>query len=59
MQNIMKLTKNKYDNGLVDFTDLAIAEQNLLKAQNTLSESNAEILRNITYFYKSVGYNVK
>lgn len=60
MQNIMKLTKDKYANGLIEFTDVAQAEQDLLDAQNNLAESNAQILQNITNFYKATGggYNI-
>lgn len=61
MQNIMSLTKEKYQNGLIDFTDVALAEQNLLAAQNTLITSNAEILQYLTAFYKATGggYNLQ
>lgn len=55
MRNIMDLTKNKYDNGLVEFTDVATAEQNFLTAQNALIASNAAILQYITAFYKATG----
>lgn len=55
MQNIMNLTQTKYKNGLVDFTDVATAEQNLLNAQNALIDSNAAILQNLTAFYKASG----
>ena len=55
MQNIMILTKKKYKNGLVDFTDVALAEKDLLTSQNRLAETNAQILENITLFYKSIG----
>lgn len=55
MQNIMELTRKKYENGLVDFTDVATAEQNLLSAQNALVSSNASILQHITAFYKATG----
>lgn len=61
MQNIMTLTYDKYKNGLVDFTEVAHAEQNLLEAQNKLISSNADILVAIVTFYKATGggYNVK
>ncbi len=61
MQNIMKITKEKYKNGLVDFTDLATAEQNLLSVQTDFAESNAQILQNIIAFYKATGggYNFR
>ena len=51
----MNLTQTKYKNGLVDFTDVATAEQNLLNAQNALIDSNAAILQNLTAFYKASG----
>ena len=61
MRNILILTKNKYENGLIEFTDLAQAEQDFLSAQNAYIESNAEILQNIASFYKATGggYNFK
>ena len=57
----MNLTREKYENGLVDFTDVATAEQNLLNAQTALAASNAEILQYITAFYKATGggYNLQ
>lgn len=60
MRTIMELTRNKYENGLIEFTDVAMAEQNYLNAQNTLVESNADILQNLTTFYKATGggYNL-
>lgn len=61
MHNVMSLTREKYKNGLVDFTDVATAEQNLLAAQLSFAESNADILRYLTAFYKATGggYNLK
>lgn len=61
MQNIMDLTRNKYENGLIDFTDVATAEQNLLDAQNAVIASNAAILQYLTAFYKATGggYNIR
>lgn len=61
MRNIMNLTKEKYKNGLVDFTDVATAEQNLLSAQTDYTDSNAQILQNIISFYKATGggYNFR
>lgn len=55
MRNILELSQEKYQNGLISFTDVATAEQNLLNAQINLVTSNANILQNITAFYKSVG----
>lgn len=61
MQNIINLTREKYKNGLVDFTDVATAEQNLLSAQTAFAESNAQILQSIIAFYKATGggYNLR
>ena len=60
IKNIMQLTKDKYQNGLIEFTDVALAEQNYLEAENNFIDSNAEILQNITAFYKATGggYNI-
>lgn len=55
IQNIMVLTQEKYKNGLVDFTDVATAEQNLLLAQTDYAESNAQILQSLISFYKATG----
>lgn len=61
MQNIMNLTLDKYKNGLINFTDVAAAEQNLLESELALIESNAQILQNFVSFYKATGggYNFK
>lgn len=60
MKNIFNLTQQKYINGLVDFTDLTLAEQNLLKTELAVVESNTETLENFVAFYKATGgYNFK
>lgn len=61
MRNVMELTRNKYENGLIEFTDVATAEQDYLSAQNALAESNAAILQYLTAFYKATGggYNLR
>ena len=61
MSNIMTLTNEKYKNGLINFTDVSNAEQNLLNAQRELIESNASILIYLTSFYKATGggYNFR
>lgn len=55
MKNILELTLEKYKNGLVNFTDVAEAEQNYLSAQNNVINSNMEILLALTSFYKATG----
>lgn len=61
MRSVMELTRNKYENGLIEFTDVAVAEQDYLNAQNALAESNAAILQYLTAFYKATGggYNIR
>jgi len=61
MQNIMNLTLDKYKNGLINFTDVATAEQNLLESELALIENNAQILQNFVSFYKATGggYNFR
>ena len=61
MQNILSLTYKKYENGLIDFTDVAAAEQEMLKAEIDFIESNSLILQNIVAFYKATGggYNIQ
>lgn len=54
-KNILDITRIKYQNGIIEFVELARAEQELLKAENSLVENNAKILQNLTSFYKSVG----
>ena len=55
MKNILTFTLEKYQNGLVDFTDVASAEQNFLSAQNNVITSNTDILLALTSFYKAIG----
>lgn len=55
MRSIMNLTLDKYKNGLVEFTDVANAEKNLLDNETTFIESNAQILQNFVSFYKATG----
>ena len=55
MRNVLSLTLEKYRNGLVDFTDVAEAEQNFLSAQTKTVNSNTEILLALTSFYKAIG----
>ena len=55
MKSIMNLTLDKYKNGLVEFTDVANAEKNLLENETTFIESNAQILQNFVSFYKATG----
>lgn len=55
MQKVLTSMKEKYENGLIEFSDLLKTEQDLLTAQNTLAESNGAIYQNIIAFYKATG----
>ena len=55
MISILQLSKQKYDTGLIDFSDISTAEQNKLSAEQNYLQSNAEIYFNIIRFYKAVG----
>jgi len=55
MRNVLKYTLSKYKNGLIDFNDLLIAEQELLKAQTELLASNGTIYQSVVAFYKAAG----
>ena len=55
MRNIFYITLDKYKNGLIEFSDLANAEQDYLSAQNTFVQSNANILQGIALFNKATG----
>ena len=54
-QEVAELTNTQYQNGLVDFSSVLTAQQNLLTAQNSFISSNANIYSYIISFYKSVG----
>lgn len=55
MREVMKYTLLKYRQGLIDFSDMLIAEQDLLKAQTTLIAGNGAIYQNIIAYYKAIG----
>jgi NodT family efflux transporter outer membrane factor (OMF) lipoprotein len=55
MSQIFLLTLEKYKNGLIDFTDVAEAEENFLSAQNKVVSSNTDVLLALTSFYKAIG----
>ena len=55
MQQVLISMRDKYDNGLIEFSDLLQTQQNLLKAQTDLANSSANIFKNIVAFYKATG----
>jgi len=50
-----ELMSEKYKNGLVEFSDVMISQQQRLAAQEQLINSNGQIYLDIIAFYKSVG----
>lgn len=50
-----ELMLEKYKNGLVEFSDVMISQQQRLAAQEQLINSNGQIYLDIIAFYKSVG----
>ncbi len=55
MQQVLISMRDKYENGLIEFSDLLKTEQDLLEAQTTLASSNGAIYQNIIAFYKATG----
>ncbi|MBQ8870418.1 MAG: TolC family protein [Alphaproteobacteria bacterium] len=55
MQEALTSMRQKYDNGLIEFSSLLQTQQNLLKAQTDLADSSANIFKNIVAFYKATG----
>ena len=55
MQQALNSMKEKYNNGLIEFSDLLQTQQNLLKAQTDLANSSANIFKSIVAFYKATG----
>ena len=55
MNEVVSATTNRYWSGLIDFSELLQAEQNLLSAQNNSLESRARIFQNLVAYYKAGG----
>lgn len=55
MDTVLKMTKDKYAQGLTEMSDVLDAELRRLSAQNDLVNSNSAIYLNIITFYKSTG----
>lgn len=54
-QNVFSLSLDKYNNGLINFSELLSSQQNLLSTQTTMLQSNGAIYQNISSFYKAIG----
>lgn len=55
MQKVLNSMREKYDYGLIEFSDLLQTQQNLLKSQTDLANSSGNILKNIVAYYKATG----
>lgn len=55
MQTAARLTQQKYVNGLVDFSEVARTQQNLLTAQQNYISARAQIWQSLIAFYKALG----
>lgn len=55
MKQALESMKEKYNNGLIEFSDLLQTEQNLLKSQTDLANSSGNLFKNIIAFYKATG----
>lgn len=58
MQEILDLSLAKYQNGLIDFSDVLTAEQNKLAAEQEYLSSNAALYLDIINFYKAIGSKI-
>lgn len=54
-RKVTQVLLDKYQRGLIEFSDVLTAEQNLLSSQVLLVESNGQIYQNIINFYKASG----
>ena len=55
MRSVLKLKQQKYSNGLIEFSDIVTAEQNLISAEQAYIASKAQILLQQIAFYKAIG----
>lgn len=55
MRQAFTAMREKYQNGLIEFSDLLKSEQDLLQAETDLAASNGAIYQNIIAFYKATG----
>ena len=55
MRTAVDLTRTKYDNGLIEFSDLLTAEQNLIAAEQAYTAIRAQIHQKKISYYKAIG----
>ena len=57
LQNMRKaadLTQKKYENGLIEFSEVVRTQQNLITAEQDYVAINAKVLQNLIAFYKAI-----
>lgn len=55
MKDVLQATLSKYENGLIPFSEVLTAEQNLLQAQTELLGNNNNMYQQLISFYKAAG----
>jgi len=54
-QNAVDLAQNQYSSGLIDFSNVLIAQRSLLSLQDQLAISDGEVTSNLITLYKALG----
>ena len=54
MQKTVRLAQDKYNNGLIEFSDVLSAQQNLISAQENYVAGRADEWQNLIAYYKAV-----
>ena len=54
-QKAFEVARNKYSHGLTDFLNVLDSQRSLLRAEDTLIDSQAAVSTNLIAFYKAVG----
>ncbi len=55
MHNAVSLIQKKYENGLIEFSDVVTAQQNLISAERAYTAIRTKIIQKKIAFYKAVG----
>ena len=55
INKVVLLSRDKYKNGLIEYSDLLQSEQNLLDAQQQYINSKAQIMQSVIAYYKASG----
>lgn len=55
MYKVVKSSKNKYENGLIEFSEILTAQQNLITAQISRINARQKVWQNLIAYYKASG----